>query len=600
MKKILLLVLMAGGSLASAAQTTDVLDINNVVARINASTIFYQNQALYDAGFEVPAGNGVHSIYASRLWIGGIDESESLHIAAGTFGPNYGEHDFYPGPLRIDGTASTDAETMIAFNRVWKVNNDDVTTHIQYFDAVNNGTVDIEFPNGYTMPEYFNDWPAHGDVSNGFAFNLAPFIDYNQDGIYNPENGDAPLICGDQAIYFIVNDNGGPHTETNGASIGVEIHAMAYAFNMPGTAMNNSIFVKFRIIQRGDVVLNESYVGIWTDLDLGQPTDDLLGTDVANSAYFVYNDPMDEPGSASPGYGEFTPRQAVQFLAGPYMDDDNSDNDFPEEVIPFDTDSYGPFAMGFNDGVADNERLGLTSSMYYNNSSNPIVGEPTTPVHHYNFMKSVWKNNQHLSNGGNGFLGPGVQSEVQASYMFPGTSNPFHLGTEGGVPNLWTEETSGNLPGDRRMVGGSGPFTIQPGVPQELDIAYVYAEETGSGMTEEAWLRNQLQEVKAFFHSNLEDCLGGDLASGVVTAPALFQGMFLFPNPANSSLTIKSVSEVLHGSITITDSMGRLILAQGLETSSVEIDVSHLSEGMYYARWTNNDKSVVLPFVISH
>ena len=43
--------------------------------------------------------------------------------------------------------------------------------------------------------------------------------------------------------------------------------------------------------------------------------------------------------------------------------------------------------------------------VYYNNSGNPINGEPTTPPHYYNYMNGIWKNGQKMTYGGNGITG---------------------------------------------------------------------------------------------------------------------------------------------------------------------------------------------------
>ena len=45
-----------------------------------------------------------------------------------------------------------------------------------------------------------------GDTSLGQAPYLAPFVDVDYDGLYNPALGDYPDVMGDQAIFFIFND----------------------------------------------------------------------------------------------------------------------------------------------------------------------------------------------------------------------------------------------------------------------------------------------------------------------------------------------------------------------------------------------------------
>lgn len=198
----------------------ELLDINNISARFNSGGSNFWDM-IGAAGFEVPKGSGVHSIFSQSIWIGGKDNSNSLHIAAQKLGLDGG--DFYPGPL-TDMAAFPPGSygyyyEIQKWNRLWKINKSEIDYHISHWNQ-----------SGYTIPQIFFDWPAHGNTNYGQAANLAPFFDNDNNGIYSPANGDYPLIKGDQAIYFILNDNK-THVESSGAPLTVEIHGMAYAFN---------------------------------------------------------------------------------------------------------------------------------------------------------------------------------------------------------------------------------------------------------------------------------------------------------------------------------------------------------------------------------
>ena len=59
------------------------IDINNINAKIGpASDIFWDFSS---PGFEVPKGSGLHSIFTGGLWIGGMDNSGIIHLAAQTY-----------------------------------------------------------------------------------------------------------------------------------------------------------------------------------------------------------------------------------------------------------------------------------------------------------------------------------------------------------------------------------------------------------------------------------------------------------------------------------------------------------------------------------
>ncbi|MBL7943377.1 MAG: T9SS type A sorting domain-containing protein [Flavobacteriales bacterium] len=557
------------------SQSSAVLDINNAHALVNVNSVFFNDSASSMANFEVPAGNDVHTIYANRFWIGGVGFDEQLKLAAGTYGPNLdGSTDFYPGPLTIDGTASTNQETMEAYARVWKVNQADVIIHKAYFDAIQNGTVEIEFPDGYEIPEYFMDWPAHGDVEQGFDIYVAPFCDYDEDGLYNPSNGDAPMICGDQAIYLIMNDNGGSHLESGGQQIGVEIHVMVYGFDASESFLDNTVFAKYKIINRSNQTLQDALVAVWTDMDIGGSADDYVGTQVQLGAVYGHNsDAFDEPVFGSAGYGSSTPAQAVQILAGPRMDADGTDNIFPGDITEFETNSYGPYGSGFGDGIPDNERLGLSNSMQYQNSSNPMNGEMTAPIHYYNYMRSIYLSGEALA----------VNDSTVVQYSYYGDSDPWHLNNDYELP-LWTEASDGNPGGDRRVIASSGQFTLAPGDIEVLDVAYVYAEESGSGMEELEWLEHELTLVKNFFDENLIDCpdAGSDLPSQI--APQSEASSFqVFPNPTRQVLNVvlpnNGATELV-----ITDVQGKIAKTASLSGGIGMVDVSGLCSGMYMVR----------------
>ena len=49
-----------------------------------------------------------------------------------------------------------------------------------------------EFPDGYAIPSYFYDYPAHGNTALNQDFYLSPFLDYDGNGFYDPSSGDYP------------------------------------------------------------------------------------------------------------------------------------------------------------------------------------------------------------------------------------------------------------------------------------------------------------------------------------------------------------------------------------------------------------------------
>src|SRR5690606_7777908 len=125
-------------------------------------------------------------------------------------------NDYFYGPIADDYTSP---EYIQRYNRLWKVTSSEVNAHIAGY-----------MNEGYVVPSPILSWPGNGNTDNGEAANLAPYIDANSNGVYDPENGDYPDIRGEVAIFYILNDDKQTHTASSGGKIGVEIHGMVYVY----------------------------------------------------------------------------------------------------------------------------------------------------------------------------------------------------------------------------------------------------------------------------------------------------------------------------------------------------------------------------------
>ena len=72
--------------------------------------------------------------------------------------------------------------------------------------------------------------------------------------------------------------------------------------------------------------------------------------------------------------------------------------------------------------------------------------------------------------------------------------------------------------------------------------------------------------------------------------------VILFPNPANNSITIKTLSQTKDDIISLYNIQGQLIQKQLLNTSS-EINISNLEKGVYFLNVSNTEKTIVKRFV---
>ncbi|MGB1074851.1 MAG: T9SS C-terminal target domain-containing protein, partial [Flavobacteriales bacterium] len=525
------------------------LEWNNVRALIeNAGSLWY-DRAIDKGAFMVPKEEGVSVVYGGALWLGGISPDQQLKLAAVRY-RNTG-NDFWPGPLTNTGTAEVDPSTCSAYDEFAISQRSDAMRHRQYFDCATDPDCDLteDFPSGYAIPSYFYDYPAHGNTALNQDFYLAPFYDYDGDGFYDPNVGDYPWydflqeidcaerrredpvpLYGDQTYYWIFNDKGNIHSESQGEPIGMEVRAQAFAFST-NDEVNNMQFYNYVLINQGTQTLTDTYFAQWVDCDLGGHVDDYVGVDVRRGLGYSYNgDAFDEQTSYSIGYGANPPAMGVDFFEGPYQDADSIDNPLTS-VFTDAIDSlgipYGGIGIGYGDGVVDNERYGMRKFLYYNWNYG-VNGQPTLASQYYNYMRGFWKNGQRMAYGGDGLTAAtGADLTIPADYMFPDDTDPYAWGTVGVPVEPWTEVNSGNPPGDRLFLQSAGPFTLEPGDYNNITVGMVWARATGGEPFESVeLLRLADDKAQALFDNCFEIVSGPDAPD--VTIQELENELVLF------------------------------------------------------------------------
>ncbi len=454
----------------SANVNENIMDINNIEAALSPIGQHFFDNEFFANHYFVPKGGQIQTYFNQTLWLGGLDDSENLHLAAQRFGQS--GFDFWPGPLSMVD-ASVDEQTTRLWNKCFKI------SRVEVLEFLSNwGTP------GYEIPAHILNWPAHGDTTLGQAYDLAPYVDVDNDNHYDPTHGDYPSFLGDMAIFFVFNDNFENHTESGGEPIGLEVHGMAYAFDVPeDTALNNTLFFNYKLFNRSQNSLHNTYIGLWNDWDVGYAYDDYVGCDVQKGTVYGYNASLcDTNATIDP---DEPTMQALTVLAGPYMEADGRDNeayaDTADCAAYFQNplDKYAINGVNFGNGIVDDERLGLTGFLYHSNDES-VVGDPQAANEYYNMLCSKWRDGSHTKYGGNahqynGGVGP------DCYYMFPGNSDPCNFGTNGvevdvTIPELdygstgWTEVAVGNAPSDRRGLAIIGPFNFEAGGMQEVDF----------------------------------------------------------------------------------------------------------------------------------
>lgn len=477
-------------SCSPATAKTD-LDINNVRAKILSGGDMWWD--LVSAKYEVPKGGGAHSVYAGSLWIGGLDAGGQLKVAAQTYRQT--GNDFWPGPLDTVNVSITGDQCQ-KYDQHYKI----TLKEVEQFNGWFNNPSDPAYA-GYSIPLSISNWPAHGDPSKNQAAFLAPFHDTYGSGKYEVANGDYPdfdlngqascgwRLYGDEALWWVFNDKGNIHTETNAQAIGLEIQAEAFAFST-NDEINNMTFYKYKIINRSSYAMEHTWFGQWIDMDLGKGDDDYVGCDVGRGLGYTYNGATCD-GNGGPGtYGCQPPACGCDFFQGPVAD-------------PFDGIDNN------RNGVIDEpgEQIIMSQFIYYNNDFNPVNGNPRTGTHYYNYLKGYWGDGTHMTYGGDG-----VNTGVPCQFMFPGTSDPTGWGTNHIPQPSWTEASSGNKPGDRRFLQSAGQFTLQPGAVNYITTGIVWARATSGGPAGSVSLLRMVDDKAQALFDNCFKVLNGPTA----------------------------------------------------------------------------------------
>jgi hypothetical protein len=269
------------------------MEFNNVRTRFIDNGLFFNNPQAGVGRYEIPKGSDRHIIYSGQFWFGGVDELDQIKFSGDAYyGTAYGA-----GPLTL-GTA----QPMTSPGQwMWSVYRSEIVYHIANYQNEE-----------YEMPIGIANWPAHGNVAEGFSYNLAPFIDVNGNGVYEPQAGDHPCIKGDHAIFIIMNDKSGSVPNPN--AMGLELHYMFYQF-ASNDYLNNTTFVDLTVFNRGTMTLNDFKTTFFVDGDIGNYADDYFGCDsTKNVAYFYNGDEFDDMANGSLGYGSNPPAFGVVSL----------------------------------------------------------------------------------------------------------------------------------------------------------------------------------------------------------------------------------------------------------------------------------------------
>lgn len=491
-----------------------------------------------------------------------LGQSESPYTATSIVGP-------YTDPALYDEIVES------KFNRGFYVTKAMIEQHIDSIQS-NSST--------YVPVHGIREWPGNGNVTLGQSADLAPFIDLNSNGIYEPMDGEYPVIYGDECLLQIWHDH--PQLAFSG---GVETHAYAYTLNCDTSDIfDNSVFFKIRLFARENDLFQFN-LGTYLDPDTGNPLDDYVGTHAELGMVYAYNgDLYDDPFGSEAGFGEKPPVQGFMVLKGNKKDDDGVDN-------PEDASATGcTNGLGFNDGIVDNEYFTLERSM--STLSTGVLSDPNDVGTWMRLTQGFWADGTPMFYGGNGNINLSSSTTIKARFIYPGGSDTLFYGTGGVNPGFdWTApEPSGTgstaLPkGDYRVFTSHGTRTFHQS--DTLEFEYVYLIYSDTSVTQTGLgdllpgLFDKAEKIKHAYQQNEGPCqtdfdpIDGDLT--IDETKVLEIGVY--PNPTTGTVRLTGTNG-WETTVGVYDASGRVLKTVVLTSDADAIDLSDLQGTLFFLK----------------
>ena len=412
------------------------------------------------SGMEWPKDNHTYSIYASSIWFAGKVNGE-IRTAAGDY-----SSELMPGPWGSDPGA--------AAHKFYKVSKSDLADPLSSED--------------------FQNWPAELG---------APWVDVDGDGVYSPLPGgpDHPEFVGDQVMWYVANDGApGTHGLFGTLPLGIEVQFTTFGFDRPDV-FGDMMFVKGLAINKGGNTIEDMFIGLWSDPDMGDAGDDFVGCDTTLSLGFVWNDGVD---SEYASYSGGTPAVGYDFFQGPMVE------------------SAGDTALFMGQKKPGYKNLPMSSFVKYINPD-AVYFDPNDATEVYNYMLGLRAD------------GTPFPLEVTGGSKFVHPGDPA---SDTGPNDTEYVDSDVHASSDRRFVMNAGTFTMAPGDSQEVVFGIMHAA-AGSAKKSVTYLRQV--DALAQLAYDIQFALPASPPAPTVTSTTLPEEIIFTWDDASESYNIEDV-----------------------------------------------------------
>ncbi len=521
----------------SQSPTTKYIDFNNTSGRIDNDAGFFNSASLSVASYTVPKNSQKTTFYLVTPWLAALDVNNQVRIINRMYmnanDPQIG--DYTPGPWSSTGQYQENDYLFNYFYSLWEVTKSEIDYHIaNYMNA------------GYVIPLSISDWPGNGEVSVGVSQQLAPYVDLNGNGVYEPDLGEYPDIPGGKAVYLITTDR----TSYPNAGMGLEMHFMFYQFNY-NNVLANTTFLNLKVINKSTMNYHDLKMSFYVDPDIGGFTDDFIGSDTLLNMSYAYNgDDLDENGIAAIGYGANPPAQGIMSLSHK-----------------------------------------MSASMYYIGVGPYPYNDPESITEFWNQMNGLWRDGSPMGYGGGGFYVDSLHP--QTTYMFTGDPE-----TSVGWSELNFEPINnpgqGFPPGDRRFLMTMDLGDLSIGESKCSDFAFVTSYTGGDHLANVTSLKSACTYIKQLYDADESfPCRKFYLSTDEIE----MVDFSIKPNPNTGTFTIDTKNVGGKTAVQVISLTGEVVYSAEISQQSHKIQLN-VEAGLYLVRIQTENGQITKRIVI--
>ncbi|MCK5076592.1 MAG: hypothetical protein KAR38_09460, partial [Calditrichia bacterium] len=350
----------------------------------------------------------------------------------------------------------------------------------------------------------------------------APYYDLNNNGEWDPGIDEPGIAGADQTIWYTVNDLNDSLLNIWGLEsipIGLELQVTVWAYKYFTSGLGQTVFKRYRLINKSGFRIDSMFIGQFSDPDIGDYGDDLIGCDSILNYGFCYNGQLNDYDFDN--FGLAPSAIGYVLLQGPVIT------------------SIGDTAIINFQELTNHKNLPMSSFWPYH-------------WHHYEYNpESVYNvifNGNYLVHGSGPFQGNITK--------FPVNGNP--VTGEGDIDGQGLNLSMS----DRALTMNTGPFSMEPEDVQEIVVAIGGANSghNGDNIASVAKLQEQTQIIVDFYKNiNDYDPIHFDTPEQLPTSNFFILNNN-FPNPFNSITNIQFVLyDKMNIKLDIYNNMGQKI-----------------------------------------